>query len=80
MFRRLKNQINPASLLAVVAIFMALGGVSYAAATKIGTKDIRKGAVNTAKLKNKAVTTVKIRDNAVTGASPGGGWRRSWAP
>lgn len=68
MYRTLKNHLNPASLLAVVAIFMAMGGVSYAAATKIGTKDIKKSAVNTAKLKNAAVTTPKLRDDAVTGA------------
>lgn len=68
MFRTLKSHLNPASLLALVALFMALGGVSYAAATKIGTKDIRNGAVTTPKLKKNAVTTVKIKANAVTGA------------
>lgn len=68
MFRTLKSHLNPASLLALVALFMALGGVSYAAATKIGTKDIRNGAVSAPKLKKNAVTTVKIKADAVTGA------------
>lgn len=65
MFRTLKNHLNPASLLAVVAIFMALGGVSYAAATKIGTKDIKKAAVTTAKLKNDAVTGAKVKESSL---------------
>lgn len=68
MFRTLKSHLNPASLLALVALFMALGGVSYAAATKIGTKDIRNAAVTAPKLKKNAVTTVKIKADAVTGA------------
>ncbi|HVY78052.1 MAG TPA: hypothetical protein VG898_06065 [Solirubrobacterales bacterium] len=66
MHRKLSNSINPASLLAMVALFVALSGVSYAA-TKIGTNGIKNGAVNAKKLKRGAVTTVKIRDNAVTG-------------
>ena len=67
MFSKLKSHVNAASLLAVVAIFMALGGVSYAATT-IGTSDIRSGAVTAPKLKKNAVTTVKIKADAVTGA------------
>lgn len=65
MYRTLKNHLNPASLLAVVAIFMAMGGVSYAAATKIGTKDIKKAAVTTAKLKNDAVTGAKVKESSL---------------
>lgn len=65
MFRTLKSQLNPATLLAVVALFMALGGVSYAAATKIGTKDIKKAAVTTAKLKNDAVTGAKVKESTL---------------
>ena len=65
MFRTLKSQLNPATLLAVVALFMALGGVSYAAATKIGTKDIKKAAVTTAKLKNDAVTGAKVKESSL---------------
>jgi hypothetical protein len=65
MFRTLQSQLNPATLLAVVALFMALGGVSYAAATKIGTKDIKKAAVTTAKLKNNAVTGAKVKESSL---------------
>jgi len=67
MYRKLRNQISPASLLAMTALFVALGGVSYAAAT-IGTSDLKNGAVTTKKLKKNAVTTAKIKADAVTGA------------
>jgi hypothetical protein len=68
MFSKIKSQLNPATLLSVVALFMALGGVSYAATTMIGTKEIRNGAVTAPKLKKEAVTTAKIKVDAVTGA------------
>lgn len=67
MSRKLRNILNPSSLLAMAALFTALGGVSYAAAT-IGTSDIENGAVTAKKLKKNAVTTVKVRANAITGA------------
>jgi hypothetical protein len=67
MLRTIRSQLNPATALAIVALFASLGGVSYAAAT-IGTSDIENGAVNAKKLKRNAVSTPKIRVNAVTGA------------
>jgi hypothetical protein len=67
MFDRIRHHLNPATGLAIVALFASLGGVSYAAAT-IGTSEIENGAVNAKKLKRNAVTTAKIRGNAVTGA------------
>lgn len=67
MSRRLRNTLSPTSLLATAALFIALGGVSYAAAT-IGTSDIENGAVTAKKLKKNAVTAVKVRANAITGA------------
>ena len=45
MFRRIRKHANPASLLAIVALFVALGGVSYAAAT-IGSAQIAYAATN----------------------------------
>jgi hypothetical protein len=50
------------NVVAYVAIFLALGGTGYAA-TKIGTNDIRNGAVTTKKLHNKAVTKRKLAAN-----------------
>jgi hypothetical protein len=58
--------------LALIALFVALGGTSYAAvqlpAGSVGTKQLKKNAVTAKKIRNGTVTSVKIKDNAVTGA------------
>lgn len=58
---------SPAMLVALLALFVSLGGVGYAA-TKVGTRQIRNGAVTAKKLHKNAVKTKKIRNGAVTGA------------
>jgi hypothetical protein len=58
---------SPAMVVASIALFVSIGGIGYAAA-KIGTSDIKNGAVTTKKLHNSAVATKKIKNNAVTGA------------
>lgn len=68
MIRNLVYRIHPASVLAMLALFVALGGISYAAAGKIGTPDIKNGAITKAKLKKNAVTGPKIKPGAVSGA------------
>lgn len=68
MLRKLTTRISPASCLAMVALFVALGGGAYAAAGKIGTPDIKNGAVTKVKIKKEAVTTAKIKNDTVTGA------------
>ena len=61
-----------ANVMATIAVFIALGGASYAAVkvpkSSVGTKQLKKNAVSTAKIRNKAVTTAKIRDQAITAA------------
>ena len=54
---------SPALVIAVIALFVGLGGGAYAA--QIGTKDIKKNAVTKPKIKNKAVTASKIAPGAV---------------
>ena len=56
MFRRSDIRISPASLLALVALLVALGGVSYAAAT-IDGKSIINNSVPGKKLKNRGSRT-----------------------
>jgi hypothetical protein len=68
---------SPAMIVACVALFVALGGTSYAAtklaANSVGSKQIKSNAVTTAKIKNGAVTTAKIKGGAVTSAGLAGG-------
>lgn len=67
---RLSRQINPALILSIVAVFIALGGGAYAAisANSVGSKQLKKNAVTAKKIKKNAVTTAKIKNDAVTGA------------
>jgi hypothetical protein len=62
---RVRSSLSYANVMATVALFIALGSGSYAA-TKIGTADIKNGAVTAKKIKSSAVTASKIRGDAVT--------------
>jgi hypothetical protein len=55
---------SPELVIALLALFFALGGIGYAAAT-IGTSDIKNGAVTEAKLHDNSVTSVKISASQV---------------
>jgi hypothetical protein len=61
---RREKLMHPATFISLAALFVALGGVGYAA-TKIGTKQLRNRAVTAPKLANNSVTTPKIRAAAV---------------
>jgi len=67
MFRKHKIRISPASPIALIALFVALGGVSYAAVGTIGTSDLENGVVTKKKLHANAVVPSKIRAGAVNG-------------
>lgn len=58
---------SPALVISILALFVALGGSAYAA-SKVGTKNIKKNAITAAKIKKNAVTTAKVKNNAITGA------------
>jgi hypothetical protein len=62
-----RGRPSPALVISMLALFVSIGGIGYAAAT-IGTNDIENGAVTAKKLHKGAVTTKKIRKEAVTGA------------
>ena len=55
---------RPATVLAMLALFVALGGSANAAGL-IGSSKLKSGAVTTSKLANGAVTTAKLRTAAV---------------
>jgi hypothetical protein len=58
--------------LALLALFVALGGTTYAATAlpnnSVGTKQLKKNAVTNPKIKNAAVTGAKVADNSIKGA------------
>lgn len=60
---------SPAMLVACIALVVALGGVSYAAAVlprnSVGTAQLKKTAVSGTKLKTNAVTSKKVRDGSL---------------
>lgn len=67
MIRKLHTRISPSSLLALVALFVALGGVSYAAAT-IGSAEIKDNSIKSKDVRNKTLVGKDIRTDALGGA------------
>jgi hypothetical protein len=61
---RREKLMHPATFISLVALFVALGGVGYAA-TRIGTKQLKNRAVTNKKLANNSVTSRKIRNGGV---------------
>lgn len=61
---RLRSRLTYANLISSLALFLALGGVGYAATqlpkNSVGTQQIKKNAVTTVKIKNGSVTGEKI--------------------
>ena len=61
----------PATVIALIALFVALGGTTYAAtslpANSVGAKQLRNGAVTNRTLHTGAVTGSKVAPNSLTG-------------
>ena len=57
---------SPAMVVALIALFVALGGTGYAVtrlpANSVGAKQLKKKAVTTKKIRNKAVTSAKVKN------------------
>jgi hypothetical protein len=62
-----RGRPSPALVVSLIALFVSISGISWAAAT-IGTNDIKNGAVTKKKLHKNAVTSKKIKAGAVNGA------------
>src|SRR4051794_17953973 len=62
--RRLLRKPSPGTVIATLALFVALSGVGYAAAT-IGTRDIKNGAVTSKKIRNNTVRSRDIRNRTI---------------
>jgi hypothetical protein len=66
--KQVRKRLTYANVMSSIAVFLILGGATAIAAKKIGTKQLKAGAVTTGKIKKEAVTTAKIKKDAVTGA------------
>jgi hypothetical protein len=64
---RIRPHLTYSNVMSTIAVFGVLAGGSAWAASKIGTNQIKNGAVTAKKLHKNAVTTKKIKNNAVTG-------------
>jgi hypothetical protein len=62
---RLRQRLTYANVVSSLALFLVLTGGAAYAAKKIGSHQLRGGAVTTAKIKRNAVTTSKIANGAV---------------
>lgn len=76
MLTRLLQRIR-INLVAYLALFVALGGTSYAAlslpANSVGSRQLRNGAVTSNKVANGSITPVKLNNGTI------GGSVRHWA-
>jgi hypothetical protein len=66
MGRLLGQRPSPAMIVALVALFVALGGSSYAA-IKVGSKDIKRGAVTSRAIANNSIRSADVRNGNLTG-------------
>ena len=66
---RMRARLTYANVMATLAVFVALGGTSYAIAQlprdSVGAAQIRRGAVGVSELKARAVSSRTIRDRSV---------------
>jgi hypothetical protein len=71
--KRSRIKLTYANVMATVAVFIALGGASYAAVklpkNSVGAKQIKNNAITGAKIKNGAVTGAKIAPGTITGSN-----------
>ena len=70
MIARLRARLSYANVTATLALFVALGGTTYAAATlpknSVGSRQLRRHAVSNSKLRPNAVSASTIKPGAVT--------------
>jgi hypothetical protein len=70
--RRVSRHVTYANVMSTIAVFMAIGGIGWAAATlppnSVGTPQLKKNAVTTAKIKNGQVTGGDAGKDTFTGA------------
>jgi hypothetical protein len=78
MLGQVKGRLTFANVMSCAAVFMALGGTSYAA-MQIGTSNIKNGAVTAPKIARNAVGSAQVADHSLTAADFAGGLPRGEA-
>jgi len=70
MHRLVRLRPSPSMIVALMALFVALSGASYAAMAinSVGAKQLKKNSVTAAKVKKGAVTGAKVKDGSLSGA------------
>lgn len=67
-----RPRLSYANVVSSLALFLAIGGVSWAAATlpknSVGSKQLKKNAVTNKKIKKSAITSSKVKDRSLVGA------------
>jgi hypothetical protein len=67
--KRIHRRLTFANVISCLALFVALGGASYAATqlpkNSVGSKQLKANAITTAKIKNGAVTGTKIKTSSL---------------
>ena len=67
----MRPRLTYANVVATIALFIALGGASYAALklprNSVGARQLKKNAVTGAKIKKSVVTGAKVKDQSLTG-------------
>ena len=66
MIRRIRSHLTYANVMATIAVFIALGGASYAA-VKIGSKEIRNNSIRSKDVRNNNLRSKDIRDRNLRG-------------
>src|SRR5215213_3265966 len=67
-----RRRLTYANVMATIAVFIALGGTSFAISklpkNSVGAKQLKKNSVTTTKIKSNAVTGAKVKPGTITGA------------
>lgn len=75
-----RQRITPSLVISIIALVVALGGVSYAAIkipkNSVGTKQLKRNSVNTVKVKNRTL----LRNDFRPGQLPGVTWFADRSP
>lgn len=84
MLHKISSRLTYANTMSTLAVFMALGGISYAAvklpANSVGTKQIKRNAVTGSKVKSSSLTGSDVRDGSLTAKDFGGSVQGAQGP